>query len=149
MNFLRSEDLIVLVPFPRDQNQIAPLSRPQRDADGCAPIFFNPVTPFGLRPIIPKLLQTSLLYSILDFGQNPERVFVRGLSEVKTKRSLNCAAISPINGLFRDRGPTAAENRQQSALSQWTNRAEYFLQRVRRVSIIHQNGDAQVVFDFL
>src|SRR4030095_174687 len=75
MNFLRSEDLIVLVPFTRDQNQIAPLSGPQPDADGRAPILLHPVTPFGLRAIIPKPLQTGLLYSILDFGQNPERVF--------------------------------------------------------------------------
>ena len=64
MNFLRAEDLIVLMPFARDQNQIAPSSRAQRDANRRAPIGFNPITRVrfaGFESL--NLLQTGLLYS--------------------------------------------------------------------------------------
>jgi hypothetical protein len=71
MNFLCSEDLVVLVPFTCNQDHIAPLSRMQRDPNGSAPIYFNPIAAFRLRVTIPKSLQTRLLYSVLDFAQNP------------------------------------------------------------------------------
>src|SRR5215475_8886745 len=79
VNFLRSQDLIVLVPFTRDQDQIAPLSCSQCNPNSSAPVLLNPIATFGLRAIVPQPVKACLLYAVLDFSHDPERFFGTGI----------------------------------------------------------------------
>src|SRR5215510_10490649 len=72
-------ELIVLVPFTRDQDQIAPLSCSQCNPNSSAPIFLNPIATFGLRAIVPQPVKACLLYAVLDFSHDPERFFGTGI----------------------------------------------------------------------
>ena len=81
MNFLRSEDLVILVTLPSDQNDIAWPGRPERGSNRLSSIRFDPIATasfwfrvsnfFGNRRFgswTPPLGKTAFPYSHLDLA---------------------------------------------------------------------------------
>src|SRR6185436_4881044 len=157
MNLLGSENLIVLVSLAGDQNHIAWRRPTKRSANRQTPISFHEITALRIELSKPrretrnrKLLQASLPNARLNFAENRRR-----LLSTRIIRSHHHEIAQP-RGNFTHQRPfaavavaAAAKHSDHFTAGQRPHRAENFLQRVRRMRVVDENGNAELVFNLL